>query len=234
MGNQWAIPFSCWNTKSDGWPFQDPVIMKSAWAIFKWPHSQIRSNLIGLSAIFSLSQSGLIIKNWQTPLKQNNWGSLLLTVVQDFMRNQFSFFSRSNEGKSMSTWIWKLNTEYLSSAMSIPLYRIPVSVDLLPCCFAATRRISLSVTVYEIYESLRLGIIRKRESGVKNRKRSKKRQQNTGKSFCNVFPSISGHWKKVKSGFRTALPCPLKAGSRNMMGAEHTLPWTWLTRVPVY
>lgn len=59
--NEWAIngpSLSVVETKkSNGWPFQNLVIRKSKWAIFKWPSSQKWSNLIGLSAIYSLNQS---------------------------------------------------------------------------------------------------------------------------------------------------------------------------------
>lgn len=56
-GNQWATPFSCWNTESNGQPLQDMVLGESEWATFEWPSSQIWSYLIGFSAIFSLRQS---------------------------------------------------------------------------------------------------------------------------------------------------------------------------------
>lgn len=105
----------------------------------------------------------------------------------------------------MNTRILKLNIEYTSPAVSLPVYRIPVPVDLLLCSFSAMGRISLSVTVYEIYESLRLGIIRKRESGVGNRKRSKT-DSRTRAGVSAMFSFSLRMWKEGKTWPQNCTP----------------------------
>lgn len=48
------------------------------------------------------------------------------------------------------------------------------------------------------------------------RKRSKKRQQNTSESFCNVFLPLSQDVERSKNWPQNCTPVPLKAGSRDM------------------
>lgn len=60
--------------------------------------------------------------------------------------------------------------------------------------------------MFEVYESLQLGIIfflKRKESGVRNRKRRQNRPQSTSKIFAMPF-FFSGHGEKVKPGLRTA------------------------------
>lgn len=77
-------------------------------------------------------------------------------------------------------------------------------------------RISLSIVLYEIYESLQLEIIFFLKGGIRNRKRSKKRQQNKSESFCNVFLPLSQDVERSKNWPQNCTPVPLKAGSRDM------------------
>jgi hypothetical protein len=72
----------------------------------------------------------------------------------------------------------------------------------------------------EIYDSLQLGIIRKRESGVGNKKRSKI----DSRTQAGIFAVLSLSLSRDKPGLRTTLLCLLESRKqRDECGGLNTL-----------